>query len=186
MQSARIRADKQRNRELLIEAAARIVDRDGASASLEQIAREAGVGSATLHRHFAGRQELLSAVFHDRIETLARRAPVLAAEAEPYDALARWLGEAAAYVAATQGLAAALFPTADGTVPSDDSCHALMVDATRTLLTAAAAAGAVDPSVSADDLVILINGVAAVAGGDPATAERLIGLATRGIGPAGS
>ncbi|WP_033337492.1 TetR/AcrR family transcriptional regulator [Catenuloplanes japonicus] len=183
MQSARPRADKQRNRDLLIEAAARIVDRDGANASLEQIAREAGVGSATLHRHFAGRQELLSAVFHDRIEALARRAPVLAAEAAPYDALTRWLGEAAAYIAATRGLAAALFPTADGSVPNADSCHTLVVDATNSLLTPAIADGAVDPAVSADDLMALVNGVAAIANDDPATAERLIALATRGIAP---
>ena len=79
MPSARPRADKQRNRDLLLAAAALVFDRDGAHASLEEIAREAGVGSATLHRHFAVRQDLLAAVFHDRVEAFARRAPVLSA-----------------------------------------------------------------------------------------------------------
>jgi AcrR family transcriptional regulator len=176
------RADKQRNRELLVAAAARIIDRDGAGASLEQIAREAGVGSATLHRHFSSRRELLAAVFHDRLEMLCRRAAELSAESDDDgEALVRWLGELAAYVAVTHGLATALFAGPAGEMPVADSCHAMLVTAGGELLDGAVAAGRVRSDVRLDDLIALANGVAVAAEDDAPTAERLITLAMRGI-----
>lgn len=184
MPSTRPRADKQRNRDAILAAAAGIFDRDGAGASLEEIARVAGVGSATLHRHFAGRQELLSAVFHDRLEEIARRAPVLAAAHPPQEALVSWLTELAIYIAATRGLAVALFALPGGAIPMSDSCDALVLAAIDELLAGAVRAGFADPAVTATDLLTLANGVAAVTEHDPAATARLIALATHGIGKA--
>src|SRR3954470_24825033 len=69
-----LRADGRRNRELLVAAATELIGRDGAQASLEEIARRAGVGSATLHRHFSSRHALLEAVFRDGVAQLCERA----------------------------------------------------------------------------------------------------------------
>jgi AcrR family transcriptional regulator len=170
---ARPRADKQRNRELLVAAATRIVDRDGASASLEEIAREAGVGSATLHRHFGSRRELLSAVFKERVEGLCRRADELARSKDEHTALVRWLEEVTAYIATTRGLAAALF----GGPEDRESCYDRVREAGRPLVKGAA------KGVTIDDLLSLANGVAMTHDGDAAAAKRLIRLAMHGLAP---
>lgn len=73
-----LRADAQRNYDRILAAAGAAVAAHGTDASLEEIAREAGVGSATLHRHFPSRQALLEAVFRDRVETLCAKAADLA------------------------------------------------------------------------------------------------------------
>lgn len=75
-----MRADARRNYEQILAAAEAEVARAGAEASLEEIARQAGVGSATLHRHFPSRQALLEAVFHDRVVALCNQAYELAAQ----------------------------------------------------------------------------------------------------------
>lgn len=68
------RADARRNQERILQAAATAIAHQGATASLEEIARQAGVGSATLHRHFPTRQSLLEAVFRTHVETLCTTA----------------------------------------------------------------------------------------------------------------
>ena len=70
----KLRADGQRNRERIVAAASELVARHGASASLEEIAKLAEVGSATLHRHFASRRSLLEAVFREGVALLCERA----------------------------------------------------------------------------------------------------------------
>ncbi|MBU2669687.1 TetR/AcrR family transcriptional regulator [Actinoplanes bogorensis] len=113
-----MRADARRNYEQILAAAEAEVARAGADASLEEIARRAGVGSATLHRHFPSRQSLLEAVFHDRVVALCDRAHQLAAAGDdPGRALADWLRELAAYGATTRGLAKSLL----GGTPSGPS-----------------------------------------------------------------
>jgi len=99
--SRRMRADGQRSRARLLTAAEQIVARDGASASLEEIARVAGVGSATLHRHFPTRWVLLQAIFQERVEGLAALADTLLHGDEPDASLAKWLAELASITAGT-------------------------------------------------------------------------------------
>jgi len=82
-----LRADGRRNRERIVAAAVELVGRDGAQASLEEIARRAGVGSATLHRHFPSRRALLEAVFSAGVEHLCARAAAQPGE-DPGAALA--------------------------------------------------------------------------------------------------
>ncbi|MFC7643282.1 TetR/AcrR family transcriptional regulator [Streptosporangium lutulentum] len=78
-----MRADARRNHDRILVAASAAIAQHGAEASLEEIARHAGVGSATLHRHFPSRQALLEAVFRDRVETLCAKASELAAASTP-------------------------------------------------------------------------------------------------------
>ncbi|GAA2301466.1 MULTISPECIES: TetR/AcrR family transcriptional regulator [Streptomyces] len=171
------RADRRRNRERLLAAAAEIVARDGASASLEEIARRAGLGSATLHRHFSSREALLAEVFHEGVERLAVRGRELN-ETVGGDGLAVWLEELTRYTATTRGLAVSLRPT-----EADSSCHGVLADVAADLAATAVGAGRLRPEVTVDDLLALANGIAIRAEGDPELATRLLRMAINGVAP---
>jgi AcrR family transcriptional regulator len=165
-----MRADARRNRDKILAAAGAVVAEAGADASLEEIARRAGVGSATLHRHFSGRADLLQAMFRDRIATLCDRAEALADADDPDAALVSWLRELVSHAAATRGLAAALME-----VPASGRRahpHRLIRQAGQRLLSRAQADGSVDAGIAIDDVLHLANGVA--------TAAASMGDANRG------
>ncbi|TQS42707.1 TetR/AcrR family transcriptional regulator [Cryptosporangium phraense] len=172
-----VRADQARNRAALIAAAADVIAVDGADASLEEIARRAGVGSATLHRHFPSRRALWEAVFHDRVVGLCVRAGELS---DDQDGLVTWLGELAAYSASARGLALALLESPGG-IAAEDTCHGLMRDAAGGLLERATAAGTVRPGVDVDDLLRLVSAISFATEGDEPGAARLLDLAVRGL-----
>ena len=127
------RADGRRNRARIIAAARDAVAGEGAHASLEHIARQAGVGSATLHRHFPSRQDLLEAVFHDHVERLCARAEQLGDQLPAGKALRRWLDELTVHTATTRGLATSLMrpDEPDGT---GSTCYAMLRTAAAKLL----------------------------------------------------
>ncbi|QFZ21822.1 TetR/AcrR family transcriptional regulator [Saccharothrix syringae] len=168
-----MRADARRNRERIVAAADAAVAEHGADASLEEVARRAGVGSATLHRHFPTRQALLEAVFHDRVAALCARS----ANAS----LVEWLRAVARHAAANRGLAASLLRGADPAL--GETCHAMITTAADALVAEARRAGAARPDVAAADLLKLANAVSLAAEGDPAEADRLLALALTGIAP---
>jgi AcrR family transcriptional regulator len=174
-----VRADARRNCERIVAAAADVFAREGAEASLEEIARRAGVGSATLHRHFPSRWALLGAVFQDQVGTLCARAKELESADDPGAALVRWLREVGAYAAATRGLAATMLPQA-----GDNSCHDTIAAAGQALMDRAQAAGAVRPDVSIQDLLTVVNALS-MAGerhpGGAAEVDRLVKLALEGV-----
>ena len=170
------RADWRRNRERMLAAAAEVVARDGASASLEEIARRAGLGSATLHRHFRSREALLTAVFHEGVERLAARGRELNETAG--GGLAVWLEELTRYTATTRGLAVSLRPTAD-----DSGCHGILADVAAELAASAVRAGRLRPEITVDDLLALVNGIAIRAEDDPELASRLLRIAISGVEP---
>ncbi|MEV4709170.1 helix-turn-helix domain-containing protein [Actinoplanes sp. NPDC049316] len=175
-----MRADARRNADRIVATAAEVVARDGADASLEDIARRAGVGSATLHRHFPSRAALLEAVFHERVEGVCWRARELTGAPDPYAALVAWLREFGAYVTSTRGLAASLLPGPH----HSDACVAMLAEAGDGLLTRAVQAGTVRRDISVTDLLTLVNGVAVATGhGGPGETDRLLTLALEGIAP---
>lgn len=174
------RSDWQRNHERLVAVASTLVARDGAQVSLEEIAREAGVGSATLHRHFPSRRALLEEVFQDTVECLRRRAGELAV-GDPRTGLVTWLELLTIAAADTRGLSASLAAGADNDSPTGDTCHDVMREATTTLVNRALAEAAVRPEVSPDDLLTLANAVSLVTEGDPPAARRLLHLALDGV-----
>lgn len=179
-----MRADARRNYDRILAAAAAEVARSGANTSLEEIARRAGVGSATLHRHFPSRQALLEEVFHDRVEMLCADARELATSDDPGAALVTWVKAVAVYGATTRGLAAALMMGPPQ--PSSQGCGAMLHDAGDELLRRARAAGAVRSDVSMADLLSLVNAVSLVTEGDGDAADeavRLVSLAIDGVWP---
>ncbi|MFI7663173.1 TetR/AcrR family transcriptional regulator [Micromonospora parva] len=177
-----MRADAKRNYDLIVTAASEAIARDGAYASLEEIARSAGVGSATLHRHFPTRWSLLQAVFGGCVHNLAARAGDLLAASDALDALTTWLHEVTAYATTTRGLADSLLNE-----PAEESgtCGATLVAAGEPLLRRAVDEGSVRPDITMADLMILANGISLAA--QPmgaAKANHLLTLALQGIGSA--
>jgi AcrR family transcriptional regulator len=85
------RADGERNRERILEVAKETFTRDGASASLDAIARQAGIGSGTLYRHFPTRDALIEAVYRSEVEKLAAAAERLTLTLPPLEALRAWM-----------------------------------------------------------------------------------------------
>src|SRR5690348_3459677 len=103
-----MRADARRNYERLLKVAAEAFAEHGEGASLDDIAKRAGVGSGTLYRHFPTRRALLEAAYVDRIESLAARAAELAERLPPGEALVEWLNELGAGMLRIRGLRALL------------------------------------------------------------------------------
>ncbi|WP_150251470.1 TetR/AcrR family transcriptional regulator [Nocardiopsis deserti] len=182
-----LRADARRNYERIVAVAEEAFAAHGVDASLEEIARRAGVGSATLHRHFPSRRSLLEVVFHDRVEALCARAREHARTREPGDALSAWLRDLNAYAEASRGLAASLLR--DGRdadlLERDDGCAAMITTAAGELLHRARQARAVRPGVRAEDLVALVSAISLATEDHPdgAQAGRLLDIAIAGVRP---
>lgn len=137
------RADARRNYAHILAVAEQEVTAHGPGASLEQIARIAGVGSATVRRHFPTRQALLEAVSGERVEALRLRAEALTGENDSRNALLAWLGEVVAYCVSARGLAVALAYDDSGADPTQNGCAAALEEAGSPLLDRAVRDGAV-------------------------------------------
>ncbi|MFD9700941.1 TetR/AcrR family transcriptional regulator [Lentzea sp. NPDC059081] len=178
------RADARRNHGRILAVAEREVAEHGAGASLEQIARVAGVGSATVRRHFPTRQALLEAVSHQRVEALRERAHELTGSGDSRDVLLTWLADLTAYCVTARGLATALSYEADPV--QGNSCATIVGEAVEPLLRRAIGDGAVPADVTSVELVTLVVGIAMATEQhrDPAAAaERLLAVAVAGISP---
>ncbi|MFE0929753.1 TetR/AcrR family transcriptional regulator [Streptomyces mutabilis] len=160
-----MRADARRNRERLLEVAAAAFAEHGEGASLDDIAKRAGVGTGTLYRHFPTRQALLEAAYLDRIEAIAARADVIAAERAPGEALPAWLNELAAGMIEVRGMKALLGTavTAGGSTV-DTACGDCLRGAAERLVRAAREAGALRRDVEPIEVLRLVHGVATAAG----------------------
>lgn len=175
------RADAQRNRDRLVAAASQVIGESGADASLEEIARRAGVGSATLHRHFPTRAELLGEVLHDRVRALCARADDLLTAPNAGEALVTWLRDVVAHAATARGLGPAL--TGYESAPEFEP-HTMIRAAAQPLLTRAHQEGSVAPTVTVDDLLQLANGISLATESLPDAAHRadtLIHLIANGL-----
>ena len=181
----RLRADARRNYERLLgAAAAEFAEHGGDEASLEQIARRAGVGIGTLYRHFPSRLALLEAVYLDQVEALRARAEELAGAEDPAAALSDWLRALVAFSATKRRLTQAMLATASSGSELMSSCGAVLHGAAELLLARAQQAGAVRPDVQARDMIRLVHGVSMVteaAPADPGQAGRLLGLVLDGL-----
>lgn len=142
----------------------------GAGASLEEIARRAGVGSATLHRHFPSRVELLEALLRDRVQALCAQAEDLLTAPSAGAGLVAWLREVVAHAATARGLGPAL--TGYKSDP-EFSPHTMIREAAQQLLARAHREGSVDPSVTVDDVLQLANGISLATESLPDPAQRV-------------
>jgi AcrR family transcriptional regulator len=173
------RADARRNYDQLIAAArAAFTERDR-SASLEDIARRAGVGIGTLYRHFPTRGDLIEAVYLEEVETLSRSADDLRA-GEPWDALVGWLARFVAYMTTKQALAEELF-AANRDAELFNSCRVALYGAGEPLLQRAQEAGVVRRDVSIDEVLPMVGGIAKIQNADAAAVDRILSVALDGL-----
>ncbi|QMU69910.1 TetR/AcrR family transcriptional regulator [Streptacidiphilus sp. P02-A3a] len=154
------RSDARRNYTHILAVAEAEVAAQGAQASLEQIARIAGVGSATVRRHFPTRKALLEAVFKQRVHDLCDRARTLCGEQDSRSALVEWLRELLAYSIAARGLADVLSYQPLQDEATQDSCAPAIGAAGASLLRKAIDDRTVRADITIDDLLVLIVGIA--------------------------
>jgi AcrR family transcriptional regulator len=177
------RADARRNQEILLDAAAAVFVTSGVEASIRDIAAKAGVGKATISRHFPTRADLVIAVYRHQVEALAEAGPaLLATSATPHTALGRWIDLYVDFLVTKRGLAAVL--------QSDDPCydpmHSYFLQRLEPvcawLLDAGADAAEIRPGLDAYELMRGVAGLCAGAGNNPRyDARRLVGLLIAGL-----
>jgi AcrR family transcriptional regulator len=174
------RADARRNYDQLVAAARTAFTERDESASLEDIARRAGVGIGTLYRHFPTRAALVEAVYVEEVEALALAAQDLAGN-EPWDALISWLHRFVGYIATKQALAAELFAIADHNVEIFANCRAALNAAGEPLLARAQAAGVVRTDAEMNDVIRMVAGIAKMPAAEPGEVERVLDMALDGL-----
>jgi AcrR family transcriptional regulator len=180
----RPRTDAIRNHERVLEAAKAVFSAGGPEASLEAVARRAGVGIGTLYRHFPTREALFEAVYRREVEHLADLAEQLKTEAAPTEALRRWLRSNVEFVATKKGMLAALALA----VHSSSDLYAYSFDrltrAVGMLLDRAVAAGEIRADVSPEDLLRALVGMSYIYDqpGWQASVLRLVEVLVDGLG----
>ena len=172
------RADATRNAERLLAAARELFDEVGPDVALDEVARRAGVGNATLYRNFPTRGDLLVAAYADEVAELCAQGDAAAA-ADPADALFDWLGEFVAHVATKRELAHAA-TSGEQRTERFGQWHAAMHRTAAGLVDRARLAGAVRPDLDAAEVLALASGVALASGTDGSPA-RLLALVRHGI-----
>jgi len=155
----RTRADAERNRARLLDAARAAFATGQASVPLDQVARDAGVGIGTLYRHFPTREALVEALYRKELDDLCASAPALLATRPPEAALRAWLDRFAGYVAAKREMADALRAVfASGAVTISQS-RARLTAAVQLILDAGSADGTLRADVRAEDVVAITVGM---------------------------
>ncbi|WP_433056707.1 TetR/AcrR family transcriptional regulator [Dactylosporangium sp. CS-033363] len=179
MSPVRPRADASRNAARLLQAARALIAEGGNDVALDEVARRAGVGNATLYRHFPTRGDLLVAVYADEVAALCERGEHLLTAADPLAALFDWLDAFVEHVATKRPLALAATegPTGRRTARFDE-WHAA-INATASALVKRATPR-LRPGVTASDLLTLVSGTA-ITTGDAARARRLTRLIRDGV-----
>ena len=154
------RADAQRNRERILEVAKQAFTRSGANASLDDIAKEAGVGPGTLYRHFPTRDELLEAVYRTDVEKLAVAERKLANSMPPIRALRAWMLLFVDHIATKKIIAPALNAQLGGHSRVIEASYAPIHEAMRTLVKRAIESGDLRKDIDPLDLLRALVGVA--------------------------
>jgi AcrR family transcriptional regulator len=166
-----LRADAQRNRDRLLDSAVRAFSEEGPEATLEAIAKDAGVGIGTLYRHFPTREALVDAAYRNELARLCDAVAELLATMAPDAALRTWMDRFVDYMGTKRGMADALRALiASGGNPYSQSRDRLTA-AIMTLLHAGAATGVVRSDIEPADLLASMSGVSLTAG-EPAQREQ--------------
>ncbi|MFF5171412.1 TetR/AcrR family transcriptional regulator [Micromonospora sp. NPDC000089] len=172
------RADARRNYEALIAAAREVFAEAGATASLEEVARRAGVGIGTLYRNFPTRRDLFEALYVEEVRALSQSAGDLSG-LPPWDALVAWLHRFVGYVATKRALAEELVHDSE----VFRSCRTEIYAAGEPMMRRAQSAGAVRDDIGFDDVIRLISGLTMAQFPDPAQRDRVLGVALDGLRP---
>jgi AcrR family transcriptional regulator len=177
------RADARRNRDGLLEAAKAAFGEVGAEASLDEIARRAGVGIGTLYRHFPTREAVVEAVYRREVQQLADAAPRLIDSLPPAEALRAWMRLFIDYIAAKKVIAPALKSLVGGGSALYADSGARINEAMALLVERARASGDIRPNTDSADLLRALVGFAYVNAAPDweASARRLIDLLIDGL-----
>ena len=180
------RTDAQRNRERILEVAKAAFARDGANASLDDIAKRAGVGPGTLYRHFPAREELLQAVYHTEVDRLAAAQQTLAQSMAPVEALRAWMLLFVDHIATKQIIAPALNTLVGGPSKMFEASRERVQGAIRALVERAIENGDIRRDLDPFDLLRALIGVANVATSPDwqQSARRLVDILISGSRPA--
>lgn len=185
MNARKPRADGQRNRERLIEAAKAAFGDSGADVSLEEIARRAGVGIGTFYRHFPTRDAIVEAVYRREVQQLAGAAQRLLGEMKPGEALHQWMRLFVDYIATKKVIASALASIVGGAADLYAASGVQISDAMALLVARAATAGDIRADTDPKDLLRALVGFTYGAAGPSwqASALRLIDILMDGLKP---
>jgi AcrR family transcriptional regulator len=177
------RSDARRNRDAILAAALEALTASP-DASLNAIAKRAGVANATLYRHFPTREELVLATYQHELQQLVDAADLLLQEQPPIDALRSWVERLARYAVTKHGLADALRKaTTRGSDLSSTETYSTIVRALDRLLQANISAGTLRPGLDADDVILALAGLWQL---DPASdwraqAQRIYDIVLSGL-----
>jgi AcrR family transcriptional regulator len=179
------RADAQRNRERILEVAKKAFTQSGANVSLDDVARQAGIGPGTLYRHFPTREALLEAVYRTEVEKLAAAERKFAAELSPIEALRAWMLLCVEFIAAKHLIAPALNTLLGDPSKLFETSGAQVKGAIQSLVDRAIQSGDLRPDLVSLDLLRALVGVSNVAFGPDwaQSARRLVEILILGSRP---
>ncbi|MFJ9022082.1 TetR/AcrR family transcriptional regulator [Streptomyces sp. NPDC102259] len=170
------RKDAARNYDALLAAAREAFAEHGSEASLEDVARRAGVGIGTLYRNFPTRRALFESVYADEVNALCRSAVELAA-LEPWEALTAWLDRFAGYMVTKRAVREALEDESE----IFQACRDSMYAAGGPLFERTQRAGLARADMDFGDLVRLVAGITATVFVDDAQRDRVLAIALDGV-----
>ncbi len=179
------RADAARNRERILEVAKEAFTRDGAEASLDDIARRSGVGSGTLYRHFPTRDSLIEAVYRSEVEKLAESEQRLASTLSPLEALRTWMLLFIDHVAGKLLIIPAMNTVAGGSTRLIEGSRSLVHAAFIRSVERAIASGELSQETNPNDFVRALIGIfhTTALPGWEASARRLVDILIAGSRP---
>ena len=176
------RVDAERNRERILEVAKEVFAREGATASLDDIARRSGVGNATLYRHFPTRDHLIEAVYRHEVEKLAAAEQRFAATMPPLEALRAWMLLFIDHVSEKKLIIPAMDTVAGGSVRLLEGSRSLIHTAFVTSVKRAIGSGDLRSDTDPNDFVRALVGIfhtTALPGWEP-SARRLVNILIAG------
>lgn len=179
------RTDAQRNRERILEVAKLAFTRSGANTSLDEVAKQAGVGAGTLYRHFPTRDALLEAVYHSEVAKLAAAQRELSGRLPPVEALRAWMLLFVDYIATKHLIAPALNTLLGGPSKLYEDSRAQISGAIHALVERAVKSGDIRRDLDPFDLLRALIGVSNVASGPDwlQSAKRLVDILITGSRP---
>jgi AcrR family transcriptional regulator len=179
-----LRADARRKRDAILMAAVPVFLERGIDVALEEVARRADVGIATLYRHFPTREALITGAYAHEVEQLCGGVDELLATLPPDEALVAWMRHFIGYVAGMPGMGVALkHIVCMPEIPGLQEIHRRIDDTVRRLLTAAEDSGTIGPGASSEDLAAALTGLCLIADQPDAEARagRLASLLVDGL-----
>jgi len=176
-----LRADARRNYDQIVDAARQTLLEEGSAASLEEIARRAGVGIGTLYRRFPNRLDLLEAVYREDVDTLRVQTDELVATVEPWQAVEGWVHSFLTYAATKRALFTELVEAVGRDSALLTYSRSVINGTADAVLSNGKAAGVVRQDVESTDVIRLIGGCSMMGVLDDAQQQRVVSIVLAGI-----